>query len=90
MQWELGNYSESFFTMIGLHGSHKMEMPTLSSSHAGFMDPSIGLYCLTLANKNSMKNAIGEGNAATLGRWATLMRAIALNRCGLPVSYTLL
>lgn len=60
--------------------------PALSSNLAAFLDPSIGQYCLTLATKNSMRNAVGEQNAAILGRWAALMMATALRRCGLPVS----
>ena len=47
--------------------------PTLSSNHAAFLNPSIGQYCLILAAKNSMRNVVGEQNAAILGRWATLM-----------------
>ena len=47
--------------------------PTLSSNHAAFLNPSIGQYCLILAAKNSMRNAVGEQNAAILGRWAILM-----------------
>ena len=47
--------------------------PTLSSNHAAFLNPSIGQYCLILAAKNSMRNAVWEQNAAILGRWATLM-----------------
>lgn len=56
------------------------------SNDASFLDPSIGQYCIMLATKNSMKNAIGERNAAVLGRWAISMSATALTRCGLPVS----
>lgn len=86
MQWELGNYSQSFLTMLGFQSTAVISNFALSSNSVAFMDPSIGLYCLMLANKNSMRNAIGEKNAAILGRWAALMRATALNRCGLPVS----
>ena len=53
----------------------------LSSNHAVFLDPSIEQYCLILATKNSMRNAVGEQNAAILGIWATLimdnMKAVA-------------
>lgn len=58
----------------------------LFSNHDSFLDPSIGEYCLMLATSNSMKNALGERNSANLGRWAILMTANALTRCGLPVS----
>lgn len=56
------------------------------SNDSAFLKPNIGLYCLTLATKNSMRNTVGDQNAAILGRWAILMTATALNRCGLPVS----
>lgn len=72
--------------MLSFQSTTVINKVALSSNNAAFMDPSIGLYCLTLGNKNSMRNAIGEKNAAILVRWATLMRATALNRCGLPVS----
>ncbi|KAJ4728093.1 Transducin family protein/WD-40 repeat protein [Melia azedarach] len=85
LEWELGNYSQSFLTMLSFQSTTVINKVALSSNNAAFMDPSIGLYCLTLGNKNSMRNAIGEKNAAILVRWATLMRATALNRCGLPL-----
>ncbi|KAJ0110941.1 hypothetical protein Patl1_00628 [Pistacia atlantica] len=85
LEWELGNYSESFLTLTGFRETTVTNKFALLSNNAAFVDPSIGLYCLTLANQNHMKNAIGEKNAAILGRWATLMRATALNRCGLPL-----
>lgn len=59
----------------------------VSSNHISFVDPSIGLYCLMLATKNSVKNALGERNSLNLSRWAALMAATAFSRCGLPVSY---
>lgn len=64
------------------------DKPALVSYQDSFSDPSIGEYCLMLATSNSMKNALGERNAANLGRWAILMTATALSRCGLPVSFS--
>ena len=72
--------------MLGYQMDSVINKPALSSNHAAFLDPSIGRYCLTLATKNSMRNAVGEQNAAILGRWGTLMMATALRRSGLPVS----
>lgn len=72
--------------MLGCQMDSVINKPALSSNLPAFLDPSIGQYCLTLATKNSMRNAVGEQNAAVLGRWATLMMATALRRCGLPVS----
>lgn len=81
LQWELGNYYQSFTSMLG----SQLDSSTLSSD-AAFLEPNIGLYCLTLSTKNIMRNSIGDQNAVILSRWAILMRATALNRCGLPVS----
>ncbi|KAB2056480.1 hypothetical protein ES319_A11G105200v1 [Gossypium barbadense] len=85
LEWELGNYSQSFLTMLGLQGGSAIGSSTLSSCHVAFMDPSIGLYCLMLANKTILRNAAGDQNAGVLARWASLMTATSLNRCGLPL-----
>lgn len=85
LEWELGNYSQSFLSMLGLQASSLTDKSALSSNNAAFMDPHIGLHCLSLASKNSMRNAVGEQNAAILRRWATIMAATAFNRCGLPL-----
>lgn len=85
-QWELGNYSQSFMNMLGFKINSANEKPAIISNHSAFLEPNIGLYCLSLATKNSMRNAVGDQNAAILARWAILMTATALNRCGLPVS----
>ncbi|XP_022770599.1 uncharacterized protein LOC111313959 isoform X2 [Durio zibethinus] len=85
LEWELGNHSRSFLIMLGIQVDSAIDASTLSSCHVAFMDPSIGLYCLTLANKNSMRNAVGDQNAGVLARWASLMTATSLNRCGLPL-----
>lgn len=85
-QWLLGNYSQSFFRMLGVEVGSEVNISVLSSSHACFLDPSIGQYCLMLASKNKLKNAIGELNAANLCRWASLMNITSFRRCGLPVS----
>ena len=86
LQWELGNYSQSFTCMLGFQINSATEKYALSSNGAPFSDPNVGLYCLMLATNNCMKNAVGEQNSALLGRWAILTTATALNRCGLPVS----
>ncbi|OMO64215.1 hypothetical protein CCACVL1_21938 [Corchorus capsularis] len=85
LEWELGNYPQSFLTMLGLQVDSAIDTSTLSSCQDAFMDPNIGLYCFTLANKNSMRNAVGDHNAGVLARWASLMTATSLNRCGLPL-----
>ncbi|KAJ6334678.1 hypothetical protein OIU78_011524 [Salix suchowensis] len=84
LEWELGNYSQSFLSMLGLQASSMTDKSPLSSNNAAFMDPHIGLHCLSLVSKNSMRNAAGEQSAAILGRWATIMAATAFNRRGLP------
>ncbi|KAJ8748468.1 hypothetical protein K2173_003364 [Erythroxylum novogranatense] len=85
LQWELGNYCQSFLSMLGFSASSGIDKSVQSSNHVAFVDPLVGLYCLSLVNKNSLKNAIGEQSAAILGRWATFMSATAFNRCGLPL-----
>ncbi|KAK9035763.1 hypothetical protein V6N11_077793 [Hibiscus sabdariffa] len=85
LEWELGNHSRSFLAMLGLQVDSAIGSSTLSSCHVAFMDPNIGLYCLTLANRTGLRNAVGEQNAGVLARWASLMTATSLNRCGLPL-----
>ncbi|XP_024963286.1 uncharacterized protein LOC112503489 isoform X1 [Cynara cardunculus var. scolymus] len=85
LEWILGNYSKAFLSMLGDQVNSPCNNSTLSSNHAAFINPSIGQYCLMLATKNQMKNAIGEQNTAILGRWAILMSSTALSRCGLPL-----
>ncbi|XP_020538564.1 uncharacterized protein LOC105642828 isoform X2 [Jatropha curcas] len=84
LEWELGNYYQSFLCMLGFQRSSLTERSALSSNHAAFMNPHIGLYCLKLASNNCMRNATGDQNAAILSRWATFMAATAFNRSGLP------
>ncbi|KAA8520765.1 hypothetical protein F0562_014963 [Nyssa sinensis] len=81
----LGNYLQSFLSMLGAQMDSLINKSALLSNHASFLDPSIGQYCLMLATKNSMKNAVGEQKAAILSRWAILMSATAWSRCGLPL-----
>lgn len=76
--------------MLGFEASSVIDKPALSSNRVAFMDPHIGLYCLSLASKSNMRNAIGEQNAAILCRLATFMTATAFSRCGLPVSASFL
>ncbi|WCJ22439.1 transducin family protein / WD-40 repeat family protein [Euphorbia peplus] len=85
LEWELGNYMESFLSMLGLQRSSAVERSALSSNDTAFMDPHIGLYCLKLTTINCMRNAVGEQNIAILSRWATLMAATAFSRNGLPL-----
>ncbi|GLU00836.1 hypothetical protein SLE2022_181750 [Rubroshorea leprosula] len=85
LEWELGNYFQSYITMLGFQGVSAIATTTLSCNHVAFKDPSIGLYCFALANKNSMRNAIGDQNAVVLAKWASLMNATALSRSGLPL-----
>ncbi|KAL6495596.1 hypothetical protein OROGR_030159 [Orobanche gracilis] len=85
LEWLLGNYSQSFMRMLGIEMCSEINISVLSSFHASFRDPSIGQYCLMLATKTRMKNAIGEYNAAVLCRWAALMNVASLSRCGLPL-----
>lgn len=72
--------------MLGLNEVSLVDKSAISLKHEAFMDPNIGLFCLTLATKSRMKNAVGEQNAAVLHSWATYMTATSLMRCGLPVS----
>ncbi|KAK1376621.1 DmX-like protein 2 [Heracleum sosnowskyi] len=85
LEWALGNYSQAIVRVLGSRTSTVGDKPALVSYQDSFLDPSIGEYCLMLATSNSMKNALGERNAAKLGRWAILMTATALSRCGLPL-----
>ncbi|KAF3439842.1 hypothetical protein FNV43_RR18120 [Rhamnella rubrinervis] len=84
LEWELGNYSQSFMNMLGFQ-KHSAIETVIFPNQSAFLEPNIGLYCLTLATKNSMRNTVGDQNAAILGRWAILMTATALSRCSLPL-----
>ncbi|KAJ7951329.1 Transducin family protein/WD-40 repeat protein [Quillaja saponaria] len=75
LEWELGNYYQSYLSMINFSMNPVVEKSALMSNSVPFLDPNIGFYCQMLANKNSLKNAVGEQEAAILARWATLMRA---------------
>lgn len=86
LQWILGNYTKAYLSMFGDQTNLTNKESAVSTSMKSLLDPSIGQYCLMLANKTNMKNAIGEQKAAVLSRWAVLISAIALSRCGLPVS----
>lgn len=85
LEWELGNHLQSLFTILGFQVNLLTKKYAFSSKNVAFWEPNIGLYCQTLATKRSMRNAIGEKNATGLGRWANVMTAIALKRCGLPI-----
>lgn len=86
LQWMLGEYSQAYLRMLACPTGSLNSKYIFSSRQPAFLDPNIGDFCLMLAAKTTMKNAIGEQNAASLSRWAILMRATALSRCGLPVS----
>ncbi|CAH2057724.1 unnamed protein product [Thlaspi arvense] len=85
LKWELGEYHQSFLAMAGCLENPVNESSTVTSNHISFVDPSIGLYCLMLTTKNSVKNALGERTASNLSRWAILMASTAFSRCGLPL-----
>ncbi|XP_011650671.1 uncharacterized protein LOC101204824 isoform X2 [Cucumis sativus] len=85
LEWELGNYTRSFLNMLRLDSNSVTGPPFLSSKHIALLDPSVGMYCLLLATKNSMKKAVGVQSAEILCQLATLMMATSLNRRGLPL-----
>ncbi|KAK4268897.1 hypothetical protein QN277_022124 [Acacia crassicarpa] len=85
LEWEMGNYYQSFRRMLDVSVNSVAQDSTVVSNCDPFLDPNVGIYCQMLATKNNMKNAVGEQNSAILLRWATLMTAIALNRCGTPL-----
>uniref|UniRef100_A0A803NSD3 RAVE complex protein Rav1 C-terminal domain-containing protein n=1 Tax=Cannabis sativa TaxID=3483 RepID=A0A803NSD3_CANSA len=84
LEWEMGNYYQSFMRMFNplIDSAEKF---AFLSNNISFLEPTIGLYCFTLASKNSMRNAVGDQNTAILGRWAILMTATALDKRGLSV-----
>ncbi|XP_074279658.1 uncharacterized protein LOC141604964 isoform X2 [Silene latifolia] len=84
LEWMLGNFFQSVLTVIGLQGYSNGTKPE-KSKHPALLDPSIGQYCLLLATKNSLRNALGELNTAVLSQWAMAMTASALKKCGLPL-----
>lgn len=90
VQWQLGNYSRSFFWMLGFQECSLIDKSSLSSNHIAFLDPSVGMYCRMLTTKPPLKNAVGEHDIPVLLRWANLSMATALKRCGLPVSNLLI
>lgn len=85
LEWMLGEYSQAYLRMLACPTGSLNSKYIFSSRQPAFLDPNIGDFCLMLAAKTTMKNAIGEQNAASLSRWAILMRATALSRCGLPL-----
>ncbi|XP_055817097.1 uncharacterized protein LOC129886437 isoform X2 [Solanum dulcamara] len=85
LEWMLGKYSQAYLRMLAYPMGSLNSKWIVSSRQPAFIDPNIGDFCLMLAAKTTMKNAIGEQNAASLSRWAILMRATALSRCGLPL-----
>ncbi|RAL54218.1 hypothetical protein DM860_004689 [Cuscuta australis] len=85
LEWILGNYSQSYLRMLAVQMEPRRNKYFLSSHQDAFLDPSIGQYCLMLSAKTCMRHAIGDKNAAALGKWAILMCATALSRCGLPL-----
>lgn len=86
MQWISGNYLQSFLIVLGLQRDSHASESEKSFERAAFQNPSVGQYCLMLAAKSSLKNAVGEHNAAILCRWATVMIASAFDKRGLLVS----
>ncbi|KAJ4957335.1 hypothetical protein NE237_014118 [Protea cynaroides] len=85
LEWTLGNYPQSFLSLLGFKTDLALNKSNLLSNYAAFLDPNVGHYCLMLTSKRRMRNSVGENVAAKLARWATWMTANALNRCGLPL-----
>ncbi|KAL3008820.1 hypothetical protein AAZX31_07G052800 [Glycine max] len=85
LEWEMGNYYQSFYRMLEFSVNPVPRESTVMSNCGPFLDPTVGFYCQMLATKNSMRNAVGEQNSAILLRWATLMTVAALKRCGNPL-----
>nr|KYP54633.1 DmX-like protein 2 [Cajanus cajan] len=85
LEWEMGNYYESFYRMLEFSVNPVPWKSTVMSKYCPFLDPTIAFYCQMLATKHSMRNAVGEQNSAILLRWATLVAVTALKRCGNPV-----
>ncbi|XP_061370355.1 uncharacterized protein LOC133313063 [Gastrolobium bilobum] len=85
LEWEMGNYYQSFDRMLEFSVDPVARQSTFMSNCSPFLDPTVGFYCQMLATKNSMRNAVGEQNSAILLRWATLMTVTSLKRCGNPL-----
>ncbi|XP_029129055.1 uncharacterized protein LOC109807783 isoform X2 [Cajanus cajan] len=85
LEWEMGNYYESFYRMLEFSVNPVPWKSTVMSKYCPFLDPTIAFYCQMLATKHSMRNAVGEQNSAILLRWATLVAVTALKRCGNPL-----
>ncbi|KAJ1378686.1 WD40/YVTN repeat-like-containing domain superfamily [Sesbania bispinosa] len=85
LEWEMGNYYQSFHRMLEFSVNPVAQESTIMSNCGPFLDPTVGFYCQMLATKNSMRNAVGEQNSTILLRWATLMTVTALKRCGNPL-----
>ncbi|XP_057454842.1 uncharacterized protein LOC130746287 isoform X2 [Lotus japonicus] len=81
LEWEMGNYYQSFYRMLEFSVNPVAQESTIMSNCGPFLDPTVGSYCQMLASKNSMRNAVGEQNSAILLRWATLMTVTSLKRC---------
>lgn len=84
-EWTLGSYHKAFIRILGAQRNLVIQDSAKSNCQVSLLDPSIGQYCLMLATKTSLKNAIGEQQASFFGQWAMWMSTIALNRCGLPL-----
>ncbi|KAL4360243.1 hypothetical protein S83_027107 [Arachis hypogaea] len=82
LEWEMGNYYQSFHRMLEFSITLVAQESTVMSNCGPFLDPSVGTFCHMLATKNSLRNAVGEQNSAILLRWATLMTVTSLKRCG--------
>ncbi|KAK7292823.1 hypothetical protein RJT34_15677 [Clitoria ternatea] len=85
LEWEMGNYYQSFYRMLEFSVNSLRQEFTVMSNCGPFLDPTVGFYCQMLAAKNSLRNAVGEQNSTILLRWATLMTVTALKRCGNPL-----
>ncbi|KAL0913039.1 hypothetical protein M5K25_016469 [Dendrobium thyrsiflorum] len=84
-EWSLGNYSESVKRLFepSVHCSN--HVAARKCCHVSFADPHIGRYCLILASKPCLKNAIGDYLASVLSKFSTVMDSYSLKRFGLPL-----
>ncbi|XP_020701269.1 uncharacterized protein LOC110113162 [Dendrobium catenatum] len=84
-EWSSGNYSESVKRLFepSVHCSNGVA--ARKCFHVSFADPHVGRYCLILASKPCLKNAIGDYLASVLSKFSTVMDSYSLKRFGLPL-----
>ncbi|XP_020588907.1 uncharacterized protein LOC110030508 [Phalaenopsis equestris] len=84
LEWSLGNYSESMKRLFE-PSRHCSNHADARKSYFSFADPHIGWYCLILASKDCLKNAIGGHLSSVLSKFAKMMDVYSLKRLGLPL-----